>query len=125
MGSLLDWKTDPLLLNSDKSGKIFETLIFNELSAITDLHPGYQPYHDREKREIDLLLGNEKGHLIGLKVKAGSLIPRQDFRSLKWVKENIAKDKNFKGMVLYTGEDTVGFGNDFLAVPMGVLWKSS
>ena len=35
---------------------------------------------------------------------------------------NFAKDKFFTGIVLYTGEHVIPFGESMLAVPMNNLW---
>jgi len=40
---------------------------------------------------------------------------------LEWFKNNLAK-KQFKGIVLYSGEHIIPFGKDMLAVPTAALW---
>jgi predicted AAA+ superfamily ATPase len=124
MSSLLYWKLDNIVLDPDKSGKLYETLVFNELATLVSVNSGYELYHyrDRENREIDFILENEDGDVVGIEVKSGSIVSGTDFKHLKWFKEKIAKDrKKFKGIILYSGENTVRFGNYFIAVPIGFL----
>jgi hypothetical protein len=42
---------------------------------------------------------------------------------LVWFKNNIAKDREFTGIVLYTGETTLPLGQGMYAVPMAALWS--
>ena len=125
MSSLLNWKFEDLLLDADKSGKIFETFVYNQLVAQVELENNeYELYHyrDREKREIDFIIQDTSNNIYGIEVKSGSSVSKEQFRHLKWFKENLAKNKNFVGIVLYTGEHVVPFGESMLAVPMNNLW---
>ena len=44
----------------------------------------------------------------------------EDFKHLKWFAKNLAKGE-FTGVVLYSGEHTLRFGEGFYAVPLAVL----
>jgi len=125
MAHLLDWRLSDVALDSDKSGKMIETLVFNELSALIDLdyHYSLSHYRDRENREIDFIVRSDSGELLGVEVKAGSAVSRKDCRHMVWFKNNIVKDEPFIGIVLYTGEVTLPLGNDMYAVPIAALWS--
>jgi predicted AAA+ superfamily ATPase len=125
MAHLLNWRFADVSLDSDKSGKIIETLVFNELSAQIDLDYHYRlsHYQDREKREIDFLIENDQGAILGIEVKAGSALSKNDFKHMTWFKNNIAPDKKFIGVVLYTGEHTLPFGANMYSVPIAALWE--
>lgn len=125
MTSLLNWKMEDLLLDADKSGKIFETFVYNQLIAQVDLQNNqYELYHyrDREKREIDFIIQDTNNNIYGIEVKSGSSVTKDQFKHLNWFRENLAKGKNFTGIVLYTGEYVVPFGKNMLAIPMNNLW---
>ena len=125
MASILNWRTEDVMLDSDKSGKIIETFVFNELAAQLDLREGNRFYHyrDRENREIDFLIENERGTLLGIEVKAGSAVSKDDFKHMVWFKHNIVTDREFIGVVLYTGENVLSFGPNMYAVPIAALWS--
>jgi predicted AAA+ superfamily ATPase len=125
MAHLLNWRLSDVLLDSDKSGKIIETLVFNELRAQIDLDYHYSLFHyrDRENREIDFIVRNDSGAFLGVEVKAGSAVSREDCRHMVWFKNNIAKDEPFIGVVLYTGEVALPLGKDMYAVPIAALWS--
>ena len=125
MASLLNWKEDDLILDADKSGKIFETFVYNQLISQVELDNNeYELYHyrDREKREIDFIIQDSNGNIYGIEVKAGSSVTKDQFKHLKWFGQNLAKGKSFTGIVLYTGEHVIPFGENMLAVPMNNLW---
>lgn len=125
MASVLNWQLDAIYFDADRVGKIIETLVFNELSAQISLNRGYSFYHyrDRENREIDFIIENEFGEMACIEVKASMKVSKEDFRHIKWFKENLVKDKKVIGVVLYSGENTVSFGENLLAVPLAALWS--
>lgn len=126
MTTLLRWKMDQVRLDSDRAGKLIETFAFNEIMAQVDAGGGrYEIYHyrDREKREIDFLIEREDNALLAIEIKAGSAIGNSDFRHMKWFKNNIAKNRTFIGLILYTGEFPASFGNNLWAIPFDLLWS--
>ncbi|MCL2411736.1 MAG: ATP-binding protein [Treponema sp.] len=126
MTSLLNWKREDVKLNPDRSGKLMETFVFQELAAQIDLDSDYSlyQYRDIKKREIDFIVEKEDEGLAGIEVKAGRNLSKKDFASQLWFRENIAKNRPYRGVILYSGEDTVSFGNGMLAVPIAALWTT-
>jgi predicted AAA+ superfamily ATPase len=125
MATMLRWKMDQVRFDPDRSGKLVETFAFNEIMAQVDAGDGlYELFHyrDREKREIDFLIEREDNALLGIEVKAGSAVGKNDFKHMKWFKKNIATNHIFIGIILYTGEIPVSFGGNLWAVPFGLLW---
>jgi predicted AAA+ superfamily ATPase len=126
MAALLDWRLEEVLLDSDRSGKIIETLVYNELAALVSIGRENQLYHyrDRHNREVDFIVKNDRGGILGIEVKAGSRVsPHDDTRHLRFFQEKIAKNELFTGIVLYTGEDTLPLGENIFAVPLACLWQ--
>lgn len=125
MASILRWHIAQIEWDSDRSGKLIETFIFNELTAQIDASNGeYTLFHyrDREKREIDFLIERDDQTLLGIEIKAGSAINAADFKHLSWFRDNIAKEKSFIGIVLYSGESIGSMGKNLWAVPFSALW---
>lgn len=126
MTSLLRWKMDQVRFDPDRSGKLMETFAFHEIMAQIDAGEGrYELFHyrDREKREIDFLIEREDDALLGIEIKAGAAVDKNDFKHLRWFKNNLAQTRPFVGIVLYTGELPASFGDSFWAVPFGLLWS--
>lgn len=125
--TVLNYTMDKVKYDQDTTGKLVETFVHHELATLVDYYNGeYSIYHFRDNagHEIDFILqDNENNNLYAIEVKAGSNISRDDFKHIKWFKDNIAKTSNFKGIILYTGKDTLSFGDNMQAVPMCALWE--
>lgn len=124
MAAVLGWKRRDISLDADRSGKLIETFVYQELAAQIDALPGMKLYHyrDRVKREIDFLIENANGDLAGIEVKASHHIGADDFKHINWFRENLAGKRRFHGVVLYAGEHTMRFGRDNFGVPFAALW---
>jgi len=125
MASLLNWNIEQIRFDDDRSGKIIETFAHNELAALVDCTDGLYElmhYRDRQQREIDFIIEREDGALLGIEIKSGSNLGNRDFRHLKWFRDNLAGDRAFTGIILYSGEHMASFGENMLAVPFGAMW---
>ncbi len=125
MAAILRWRFDTVCLDGDLNGKLIETFVFNQLMALIDAQEdAYTLFHyrDREQREIDFLIENEEGSLLGIEVKAGSAVTAATFKTLNWFQKTMATDRSFTGVVLYTGEHVVSFGDHMWAIPISCLW---
>jgi len=125
MAMLLKWTPEEVYSDGDKNGKLLETFVFTQLTALLEAQEtDYQLFHyrDREKREIDFLIENDAGHYVGIEVKATSVVTQDHFKHLKWFKQHMVKDTPFVGIVLYTGEHVLSFGDGLWALPISVLW---
>ncbi len=124
MASLLNWNVEEVLLNPDRAGKLVETLVYRELSIQSEMC-GAKIYHyrDRENREVDFIVESEDEQIACIEVKAGSAISKSDFKHIEWFRKNIADDPNIVTIILYTGENTLSFGDGLLAVPLAALWE--
>ena len=126
MASILGWRFDQVRLDSDRSGKVLETLAFNEILAQIEASDSvYELFHyrDREKREIDFIVEREDGSILGIEIKAASTVNKRDFRHLEWFRDNLSKDRTFVGIILYSGVSLGSFGNGLWSVPFSVLWS--
>ncbi|MDY6091347.1 MAG: ATP-binding protein [Bdellovibrionota bacterium] len=125
MSAILNWHYDDIAFDADKYGKLIETFVFNELMAQIDLSLGltlYQ-YRDRSNREIDFILEDDKNHIFAIEVKGGSRVSVDDFKHIKWFKDNLVKEKEFLGIILYSGENTLYFKDNLVALPISILWE--
>ena len=122
VSNLLGWNEDDAYIDEGKNGKLVETWVYNQLSAIAETGLDYSiaHYRDSNKREIDFIVERNDGAMLGVEVKAGSAVGPEDFKHLKWFAKNLAKEE-FTGIVLYSGEHTLRFGEGFYAVPHAAL----
>jgi predicted AAA+ superfamily ATPase len=59
-------------------------------------------FRDRQQNEVDLILEQADGHLIGIEVKASSTVRDSDFNGLRKLSELVGKRLKY-GLVFYTG----------------------
>jgi hypothetical protein len=74
-------------------------------------------------REVDLVLERSDGRIVGIEVKASATVATSDFRGLEALREVTSK-RLHRGVVLYTGRETLPFGAGFWALPVSALWEA-
>ena len=124
MSALLGWNRDGIVEDSDRIGKLAETFVYNALAAASDVSDRYRIYHyrDRDKREIDFLVEDDRGRMLGIEVKAGAAVRSDDFKHLDWFRERFRPD--LIPIVLNTGTEPLSFGKGRRAVPIASLFGS-
>ncbi|MCL6623067.1 MAG: ATP-binding protein [Fimbriimonadales bacterium] len=82
-----------------------------------------QMHHFRTDKgiEVDFVLEDARGHLVGVEVKAGASVGKDDFRGLHTLQTAVG-DRFLRGVVLYGGERVLPFGAKLWAMPISALW---
>jgi hypothetical protein len=80
-------------------------------------------YHFRihTGQEVDLVLEDSAGRLVGIEVKASASVSPHDFAGLRVLAQAVGP-RFLKGLVLYTGAEAVPFGPKLEAQPVQALW---
>jgi len=106
-------------------GALLETFVYNELlkfssSSIWRYELLY--YRDVKGTEVDIVIENAAGDVVGVEVKSSATLRTKDFDGLK--KFAALAGKRFKlGVLLYDGDQTLPFGDGIWAVPISTLWS--
>jgi len=79
-------------------------------------------YRTRDQVEVDIVLQNRRGKVVGIEVKASSTAADSDFSGLRHLQTRLGDDM-IAGLVLYTGQQTLPFGNGLRAMPIAALWQ--
>ena len=80
-------------------------------------------YRTKDKVEVDAVLENRQGQVVGIEIKASSTVAARDFRGVRHLAERIGDDF-IAGIVFYTGAQTLPFGPRLRAVPVSALWQA-
>ena len=124
--ALLGIDAKALMLDRPLLGQLLETFVLRELRRQASWHDSAITFHhfrDRDGVEVDIVLEHGAHEVAGIEIKASATVTAHDFRGLRKLKE--ACGKRFRsGIVLYDGEASTGFGEDFHAVPIRLLWDS-
>jgi predicted AAA+ superfamily ATPase len=105
-------------------GTLLETFVANELrkqQVWSGEDFGLYHYHDRESREVDILIELADGRIIALEVKAAQSISRKDFMGMGYIRDLLG-DKFLCGVVLYTGKESQKFGDRLFFAPISTIW---
>ena len=79
-------------------------------------------YRTRDQVEVDAVLENRRGRVVGIEIKASSTVRAEDFRGLRHLAERLGDDF-VVGLVLYTGTETLSFGPRLRAMPVSARWQ--
>jgi len=125
LSHLLGLDRHQLLNYPDNLGPILENYVMNELvkqSTWCDTEPKLFYYRTANGREVDFVLENNQGKIVGIEVKSSNSVDTNDFRGLKDLSET-AGDQFVNGVVLYLGANVIPFGEKYFALPIDALWK--
>jgi hypothetical protein len=116
----------PTLAQKDRScfGNALESFVYGELrkhmtTAESDCQLLY--YRDHDQYEVDFIIENAAGHLVGVEVKAVATVKDRDLRGLKRL-ASVAGEQFKLGVILYDGSETLPLGDGFWAAPLSSLW---
>lgn len=105
-------------------GRMVENFVAMELikqAAWSRARPTVYHYRTTNGSEVDLVLEQRGGRVVGVEVKSSAKVDRSDFRGLHSLAE-AAGEKFVRGIVLYDGDQVVPFGTNMAAVPISALW---
>jgi uncharacterized protein len=116
----------PVLAGQDRSrfGIVLETFAYGELLKQTTTAEGdYRIlyYRDHDQNEVDVVIEDAGGRLVGVEIKATATVREGDLRGLKRL-AGIAGDKFRLGAILYDGIETMPLGDRLYAAPISTLW---
>jgi len=79
-------------------------------------------YRTKDKVEVDVILENRQGKVVGIEVKAASTVGQNDFSGLRHLAQRLGDDF-IVGLVMYTGQQTLSFGPRLRAMPVSAIWE--
>jgi uncharacterized protein len=117
----------PERLETDRSlaGVLAENFVMMELvkqSAWSEMKPRIFFWRTASGREVDIVLEDNAGRIVGLEVKAAATLNANDTAGLRALAAEVGK-KWIRGIVLYTGLDLIPFANSLHGVPLQALWQ--
>ena len=105
-------------------GPLLEGFVVQELlrqAGWSELRPVLGHFRTAAGLEIDVVLEDRRGRLVGVEIKAAASIDRRDLRGMKGLAE-LTGDRFLRGVVFYTGRDVVPLAANITAVPISALW---
>ncbi|WP_434438982.1 ATP-binding protein [Lentzea sp. E54] len=107
-------------------GALLENFVLGELArqlTWSETLATLYHYRDRDQYEVDAVLEDRTGRVIGIEVKAAETVRAEDFRGLRLLQRKLG-ERFHAGFVLYSGEFSGSFGNGMTCLPISALWTS-
>lgn len=124
LATLLELTAEEAQQDRTRFGSVLESFVYGELlKATTTAEGGYSLmyYRDVDKVEVDVVIENAAGHLVGVEVKASATVKERDLRGLRKLSA-LAGDQFKMGILLYDGNETLPLGDNIWAAPLATLW---
>ena len=116
-----------LVREPTRLGGLLENFVAMEIIkdiGASESRPALYHWHTANRDEVDVVLEKRDGSLVGIEVKSSGTVTSSDFKGLRKLMKSTG-DRFVRGIVMYTGERVVPFGEQLFAVPIGALWQAS
>jgi predicted AAA+ superfamily ATPase len=113
-------RTDDLM-----TGPALENFVAAELAkqiSWSETRPGLFHYRTHTQQEVDFVLEDARGRLVGIEVKKTASPTSGDFKGLRHLAEQTGK-RFLRGVLLYTGSTSAAFETNLHAMPVSALWQ--
>jgi hypothetical protein len=123
---LLGATVDRLKAEGNLAGGVLENFVIMELrkqSTWSTTQPEIFHWRTASGQEVDVVLEDRAGKVVGVEVKAAATLSSNDVRGLQAL--SIAAGKHWlRGVVLYAGTEVIPFSNNLHGVPISRLWSA-
>src|SRR5271165_1907473 len=126
LAHLVGLTLDRLELDPGMAGSVLVNFVLLELrkqSAWSETQPESFYWRTVSGQEVDIVLEDSAGHLVGVEVKASATLHSGDLRGLEALAK-AAHKRWIRGVVLYTGSEIVPFASNLHGVPVSDLWRT-
>jgi hypothetical protein len=108
-------------------GPLLENFVVMELkkqAGWSRRQPQLHHFRTEAGEEVDVVLEDAAGGVVGIEVKAAATVAQMDFKGLRTLAA--AAGKRFhRGVVLHTGPEVIPFAADLHALPISTLWRTA
>jgi len=126
LAHLLGLTVERLVWDAGLIGGVLENFALMELkkqSAWSKTRPQLYYWRTASGQEVDIVLEDSAGRLVGIEVKAGATLGANDVRGLEALARAAGK-RWIRGLVLYTGAEVVPFSRNLHGIPLPCLWMA-
>ena len=105
-------------------GPLLESFVVSEIlkiAAWTDLRLSFSHYRTKDQDEVDLVIEDRRGRIVGIEVKASATVRPSDIKGLRQLKAATG-DRFLRGLVLHDHDRVTPFDENISAAPLSTLW---
>ena len=125
LGVLRDADSDEVRSDKTRFGPILESFVVSEVLKIagwSERKLTFSHFRTKDRDEVDLVIEDRRGRVVGIEVKASATVRVQDFRGLRQLQEAVG-DRFVRGLVLHDHDRITPFGEKLHAAPLSLLWQ--
>jgi uncharacterized protein len=126
LSHLIGLTPERLKFDAGLAGAVLENFVVMELRKQTSwslAQPQLYYWRTASGQEVDIVLEDSAGHLVGVEVKASASLQREDLRGLQ-VLADATRKRWVRGVVLYCGTEIIPFASNLHGIPVSSLWAS-
>lgn len=127
LAHLLGLTMERLKVDATLAGGVLENFVLMELrkqSAWSQTQPALFFWRTASGQEVDLVLEDRAGRLVGIEIKAGATLGASDVKGLQALATAAGK-RWVRGVVLYTGSEVIPFAGNLHGLPISQLWTAA
>ena len=124
LAHLLDADATRIAHDDFLSGRAYESFVAMELARLlphTATAPKLRHWRGPHGEEVDIVLEDRAGRVIGIEIKSGATVRRGDLRGMNKLRE-LAGESFVAGLVLCTTRQTIPLARRIWATPVEALW---
>ncbi|MFC0804669.1 MULTISPECIES: ATP-binding protein [Sinorhizobium] len=124
LASLREEEADVLRENRTRFGALLESFVVSELLKLaswSERRLSFSHYRTKDKDEVDVVIEDRRGRIVGIEVKASATVKAEDFRGLRQLQEAVG-NRFVRGLVLHDHDRVTPFGEKLHAAPLSILW---
>lgn len=114
-------------LSEDKTrfGALLESFVVSELMKLaswSERRMAFSHYRTKDRDEVDVVIEDRRGRIIGIEFKTSATVKADDFRGLRQLQDAVG-ERFVRGLVLHDHDRITSFGERLQAAPLSTLWS--
>jgi uncharacterized protein len=125
LATLREDEEEALGWDRTRFGAVLESFVVSELLKLaswSERRVSFSHYRTKDQDEVDVVIEDRRGRIVGIEVKASATVRPQDFRGLHQFQEAVG-DRFVRGLVLHDHDRVTPFGEKLQAAPLSILWS--
>ncbi|WSH30181.1 DUF4143 domain-containing protein (plasmid) [Rhizobium beringeri] len=119
LASLREDDLETLRRDRTRFGALLESFVVSELLKLaswSERRLTFSHYRTKDQDEVDVVIEDRRGRIVGIEVKASATVKSDDFKGLRQLQEAVG-ERFIRGLVLHDHDRVTPFGEKLHAAP--------